>query len=91
MLGDRGLVLWCMVNLLVLLGLFGAAEPDLWFDAILVVRLGSFGDFEYVHWFDVILLGGLEYHLWFDDILCLVEHPYCLVMLLYLCPMTYLC
>ena len=55
MLGDRGLVLWCMVNLLVLLGLFGAVEPDLWFDAILVVRLGSFGDFEYVHWFDVIL------------------------------------
>ena len=91
MLGDRGLVLWCMVNLLVLLGLFGAAEPDLWFDAILVVSLGSFGDFEYVHWFDVILLGGLDYHFWFDDILCLVEHPYCLVMLFYLCPMTYLC
>ena len=91
MLGDCGLDLWCMVNLLVLLGLFGAVEHDLWFDAILVVRLGSCGDFEYVHWFDVTLLGGLEYHLWFDDILCLVEHPYCLVMLLYLCPMIYLC
>ena len=80
-----------MVSLLVLLGLFGAVEHDLWFDAILAVRLGSCGDFEYVHWFDVTQLGGLEYHLWFDDILCLVEHPYCLVMLLYLCLMTYLC
>ena len=71
MLGDRGLVLWYMV--------------------ILVVSLGSFGDSEYVHWFDVISLGGLDYHTWCDDILCLVEHPYCLVTLLYLCPMTYLC
>ena len=71
MLGDRGLVLWCMVNLLVLLGLFGA--------------------FEHNHWFDVILLGDLEYDLWFDAILCLVEHPYCLVMPLCLCPMPYLC
>ena len=63
----------------------------LWYMVILVVSLCSFGDFEYVHWFDVILLGGLDYHTWCDDILCLVEHPYCLVTLLYLCPMTYLC
>ncbi len=91
MLGDRGLVLWCMVNLLVLLGLFGAVEYGLWFDAILVVSLGTFGGSEYVHWFDVIWLGGLDSHTWCDDIFCLVEHPYCLVMFLSLCLMTYLC
>ena len=90
-MGDCGLVLWYMVILLVLLCLVGAVEYDLWFDAILVVRLGLCGDFEYVYWVDVRLLGGLESYLWFDNILCLVEHPYCLVMPLYLCPMTYLC
>ena len=88
LLGDRGPDLWCIVILLVLLGLFGAFEHDHRFDTILLVLLGLFGDCEHSHWFNVSLLGDLEYDLWFDAILCLVEHPYCLVMLLYLCPMT---